>query len=113
MVIVTLGAAAALACGVAAVAVANCAVASARVVPSAVTPALIACFRCMSHPFPEGCLALWSEVVSWLSGLTAVPSQCLAGASGLDTAVLPGNSGGSAPDSHRLPITTDLGRLDA
>jgi cob(I)alamin adenosyltransferase len=58
-------------------------------------------------------LALWSEVVSWLSGLTAVPSQCLAGASGLDTAVLPGNSGGSAPDSHRLPITTDLGRLDA
>src|SRR5579875_2726626 len=61
---------------------------------------------------PRVVSALRSEVVSWLSGLTAMPSQRLAGASGFDIAVLPDYSGGSAPDSHRLPITTDLGRFD-
>ena len=55
---------------------------------------------------------MWSEVVSWLIGPTggAFPAPRSATSGSACRTALPDHSGGSAPDSHRLPITTDLER---
>jgi len=54
--------------------------------------------------------------VSWLSGLPSAPSRVAVPPSGCASharaAGVPDHSGGSAPDSHRLPIATDLERRD-
>src|SRR5437763_7102704 len=62
-------------------------------------------------PFHEGC---WLVAGGWSPGLWAYlprlpggsspPVACAAG--------VPNHSGGSAPDSHRLPMTTDLEHAD-
>src|SRR5947209_15289687 len=65
------------------------------------------------HPFPRGRIGF--AVAGWSPGLRALPaapSRRLLVASGLSAAGFPDHSGGSAPVSHRLPITVDLERAD-
>src|SRR3954453_12244426 len=66
-------------------------------------------------PFHEGVWACGRRQVSWLPGLplSAFPARVAVPVAALHlarAAASPGHSGGSAPDSHRLPFTTDLER---
>ena len=70
-------------------------------------------WSCKSHPFPRGLRACGRREVSWLPGLPFAPSRsvfgpvaCFSRAKGF-----PGDSGGSAPDSHRLPCPPTLVRV--
>src|SRR5947209_1744720 len=64
-------------------------------------------------PFLEGNRLCGRWLVSWLTGLPAAPSRCSCPHQWLGVAAgVPDHSGGSAPVSHRLPITTDLERHD-
>src|SRR2546430_7480579 len=70
-------------------------------------------FLCIrATPFHEGVSALRRLLVSWLTGLPSAPSRRLGVPSGVLADGVPDHSGGSAPDSRRLPITTDLDRRD-
>ena len=66
----------------------------------------------VSHPLHEGYVGLRSGQVSWLPGcLPSAPSQVTVGspvAALARAAGVPGHSGGSAPDSHRLPSPPTL-----
>src|SRR6266566_2279974 len=69
----------------------------------------------MSRPLSTRACGLRPWQVSWLPGLPLrafpVRRRRTGGCARLRTAVgIPGHSGGSAPDLHRLPLTTD--RLD-
>ena len=66
----------------------------------------------VSHPFPRGRFGLTVGGGLLASGpLPAAPSRTagvpVACALDARAAGFPGHSGGSAPDSHRLPLTTD------
>src|SRR3954452_2887742 len=73
----------------------------------AARPAMSLCME-MSHPFPRGFPALWSEGGLLASGPDrSAPSRTARGVQWLRLTPLafgiPGHSGGSAPVSHRLP----------
>ena len=65
----------------------------------------------MSHPFPRGRFGLRSEAGLLAPGPTPRAFPAALAPSGCALARVrrgfPGHSGGSAPDSHRLPLTTD------
>src|SRR5690348_9171031 len=85
------------------------AIASASAAPPKARIVLL-CIR--ATPFHEGVSALRRPLVSWLTGLPSAPSRRLGVSSGVLADGVPDHSGGSAPDSRRLPITTDLDRRD-
>src|ERR1700704_2160182 len=68
-------------------------------------------------PFHEGLWAFGRRLVSWLPGLPlrAFPSReavPVAARFSRAAAGIPGHSGGSASDSHRLPLTTGRCKRD-
>ena len=81
---------------------------SAALTRPAARPAGVRIFIGWSHPFPRGLIGLGRREVSWLPGptLRRLPgSRCETSGCGLGPRAVgfPGDSGGSAPDSHRLP----------